>query len=464
MDHPSEDFFQVSNRLTRSQSPTLQLTSQSRSASFSLHHATTAECDNVDKVIFDMLPDDILLELFHIYLNGDKMTQGWHTLIHVCRRWRYIIFASPRVLDLRLLCTISTPVKARLAIWPAFPIAIIGRVDSTSLEVVADNIIAALEHKDRVWRIDLQCIPNSLMGRIAAAMGEPFPLLTDLSLHAMAPVLPDSFLGGSVPGLQSLRLTSVPFPALRKFLPTAIHLVFLELWDVPHSGYISPSVMATCLSALARLEELQLGFRSPQSRPDRANQRPPSQTRLILPALSRLQFKGVGEYLEDLVGQIGAPLLNDIWIVFFHQLIFDTPQLRRFLSRTNGFKVHARVNVHFCGDFVRVSLYSQTYTSSSREVTLLIKCKDIDWQLSSVAQLCRSSLPSLSTVQHLNLYGGPFRPHPLDNLEVTQWLELLQPFTAVKTLYICDKLAPNVAPALQTFLRAEEADVLLALE
>jgi len=385
------------------------------------------------------------------------MAQEWHTLIHVCRRWRYIIFASPRVLNLRLLCTIGTPVRARLAIWPAIPIAIIGSVDSTPLEVVADNIMASLEHKDRVYRIDLQRIPNSLMGRIAAAMEEPFPMLTDLALHATAPVLPDSFLGGSAPGLQSLRLTSVPFPALWKFLPTATHLVFLELWDVPHSGYISPSAMATCLSALMRLEELHLGFQSPRSHPDRANQRLPPQTRLILPALSTLQFKGVSEYFEDLVAQIDAPLLNDVWIVFLHQLVFDTPQLLQFFSRANGFKVHPRANVRFCGDFVRVSLYSQTKTSSSREFTLLIKCRDTDWQLSSLAQFCSSFLPPLSTVQLLNLYGGPTQS--LDDMEVTQWLELLQPFTAVKNLYICDELAPHIVPALQG-----ETGVLLALK
>ena len=319
--------------------------------------------------------------------------------------------------------------------------------------------MAALEHKDRVYRIDLQRIPNSLLRRIATAMEEPFPLLTDLALHAIAPALPDSFLGGSAPGLQSLRLTGVPFPALWKLLPTATHLVFLDLWDVPHSGYISPSAMATCLSALTRLEELHLGFQSPRSCPDRANQRPP-QTRFILPSLSTLEFKGVGEYFEDLVAQIDAPLLNDIWIVFLHQLVFDTPQLLRFFSRKNGFKVLTRATVHFCADLVRVSLYSPTETGSRREISVLITCRDIDWQLSSLAQFCSSSLPFLSTVEDLNLYGGPFRPQSLDGVEVTQWLELLRPFIAVKTLYIRSKLAHHVMLALQDFISDGETEVL----
>ncbi|KAH9968522.1 hypothetical protein BGW80DRAFT_1337992, partial [Lactifluus volemus] len=34
----------------------------------------------------------------------------WHRLVHVCRRWRHIIFDSPRSLDLQLFCTYGTPV------------------------------------------------------------------------------------------------------------------------------------------------------------------------------------------------------------------------------------------------------------------------------------------------------------------------------------------------------------------
>ncbi|KAI0291180.1 hypothetical protein B0F90DRAFT_1779209, partial [Multifurca ochricompacta] len=48
----------------------------------------------------------------------------WHRLTHVCRRWRYLIFASPHRLDLRLLCTNGTPVRRTLDCWPALPISI----------------------------------------------------------------------------------------------------------------------------------------------------------------------------------------------------------------------------------------------------------------------------------------------------------------------------------------------------
>ena len=43
---------------------------------------------------------------------------------------------------------------------------------------------------------------------------------------------------------------------------------------------------------------------------------------------------GVSDYLDDLVARIDAPLLDNFYITFFHQLILDTPQLTLFISLT----------------------------------------------------------------------------------------------------------------------------------
>jgi len=61
------------------------------------------------------VPDDVLLKIFDFYVDedGDKYfetfnnqrIEKWKTLAHVCRRWRSIVFQSPRRLNLRLLCT-----------------------------------------------------------------------------------------------------------------------------------------------------------------------------------------------------------------------------------------------------------------------------------------------------------------------------------------------------------------------
>ena len=106
-----------------------------------------------------------------------------------------------------------------------------------------------------------------------AAMEVPFPELTDLGFstrHKTEPVpLPDSFLGGSAPRLQFLYLDGIPFPGLPKLLLSATHLTHLLLFNIPHSGYISPEAMVTSLSILTSLDELSLEFQSPLSRPDR---------------------------------------------------------------------------------------------------------------------------------------------------------------------------------------------------
>ena len=113
-----------------------------------------------------------------------------------------------------------------------------------------------------------------------------------------APALPDGFLGGSAPRLQSLELDSIPFPALPKLLLSATDLVHLTLWNIPHSGYISPEAIVTGLAVLANLKSLTIEFESPLSRPDRESRRPPPPTRTVLPALTRFEFQGVSEYLE----------------------------------------------------------------------------------------------------------------------------------------------------------------------
>jgi hypothetical protein len=88
---------------------------------------------------------------------------------------------------------------------------------------------------------------------------------------------------------------------LPKLLLSATHLDFLSLYDIPHSGYISPEAIVALISVLSSLETLLVVFQSPQSGPDRETRRPPPSKRSVIPALGYFHFKGVIEYLEDLV-------------------------------------------------------------------------------------------------------------------------------------------------------------------
>ena len=67
-------------------------------------------------VLIDPLPDDVFLEIFDFFCLYDfteypVQRMKWLILAHVCQRWRRIIFASPRRLDLYLSCICGTPVQ-----------------------------------------------------------------------------------------------------------------------------------------------------------------------------------------------------------------------------------------------------------------------------------------------------------------------------------------------------------------
>ncbi|KAI0286414.1 hypothetical protein BC826DRAFT_972593 [Russula brevipes] len=331
------------------------------------------------QVTIDTLPDDVLLEIFDVY--ADKNSRGWPKLLHVCRRWRSVVLASTRRLNLQLRCTYKTPARKMLDIWPALPIVI---KDSTTRAKGADNIVAALGHPDRVRRIELE-IPESDLYRFAAEMRDPFPELTFLYLGTIKKetvfVLPDSFLGGSAPRLRVLRLYGIPFPAVPKLLSSASGLVDLHLLGIPHSGYVSPEAMVTCLSALTRLEWLHIQFRSPRSRPDQPS--PPRSIRTVLPSLTSFLFRGVSEYLEDLTSRIDAPLLSDLNITFFNQLIFNTPRLCSFISDAEKLRSRSQAHMTFDSDSVELSL---TTAGRPKGLKLGIRCEGSDWQLSALTQ------------------------------------------------------------------------------
>ena len=122
--------------------------------------ATAADCCGAGQATIDKLPDDVLLDIFDFYLDNDnsacerRNADEWFTLVHVCRRWRNVVFASPRRLNLALRCRDKTPVRAMLDIWPALPVEI-EHDWRGKWEAWPDDIIAALEHRDRVRSIDL---------------------------------------------------------------------------------------------------------------------------------------------------------------------------------------------------------------------------------------------------------------------------------------------------------------------
>jgi hypothetical protein len=179
-------------------------------------------------------------------------------------------------------------------------------------------------------------------------------------------------------------------------------------------------------------------------------------------------FEGVSEYLEDLVARIDAPLLDRLLITFFHQLIFDTPQLAQFVARTPNIQPSVEAYIVFSDSYVEVT----TSRRFPRKFMLRISCSQSDWQLSSLAQVCSSSFPQilipmverLYICENINEYDRRGRPRWQDDIEDSQWLEALHPFTALKDLHVSREFVPRIAPAFQELAGERVTEVLPALQ
>ncbi|KAI9440188.1 hypothetical protein F5148DRAFT_840679 [Russula earlei] len=100
---------------------------------------------------------------------------------------------------------------------------------------------------------------------------------------------------------------------------------------------------------------------------------------------------------------------------------------------------------------------------------LEIRCRALDSHLPSLAQVCTSTFPLLSNLKLLDIVDDVPHSHWTDDMDITQWLELLDPFIAVKDLRLSHRVAPHVCrvlakerprdvlPALQTFFKDLES-------
>ena len=100
------------------------------SASSPSYFAVTDPCGAGKKwrrTKIEVFHDDILLDIFDYY-RLDAMKQSrrglwkWHPLAHVCRKWRRIVFRSPRRLGLWIPCEDGAPIENTLASWPTLPL------------------------------------------------------------------------------------------------------------------------------------------------------------------------------------------------------------------------------------------------------------------------------------------------------------------------------------------------------
>ena len=284
------------------------------------------------------------------------------------------------------------------------------------------------------------------------------------------------FLGGSAPPrLRSLSLDRIPLSRLPKLLSSATQLVHLCLSGIPNSRSLSPKALATALSALTKLQSLDLTFRPPPNRPQWTKRRfQPSPTRIVLPALTSFCYLGVHKYLEDLVSRIDAPRLNESRINFFEdkgpfeEVDLDTTEFARFIDRAPTLKALDEAHIHL-GEFdatIRIPLSSPRPASSpSSEFVVDIADGEADWKLSSLGAVCASFSPFLSSVENVYIKEDKYWQQAFYYfLESWRWLDVLRPFTAVKNLYFPGTSTRDVMRGLQVVVERGLGGMLPKLE
>jgi len=138
-----------------------------------------------------------------------------------------------------------------------------------------------------------------------------------------------------------------------------------------------------------------------------------------------------------------------------------------FLCRTKAFTVPNHMRLGFHEHYTNVDFSSGTETSL---LSLRIRCRKLEWQLSSLSQVCNSVLLVLSALgmEYLNLGPNFSRAYPLpiklDDMDNTQWLEILHPFANVKDLHLSEEVSTWIAPALQELAGEQVTEILPTLQ
>ncbi|KAI0298755.1 hypothetical protein B0F90DRAFT_1668891 [Multifurca ochricompacta] len=322
------------------------------------------------------------------------------------------------------------------------------------------DVLTALQHPGRVHELTLD-LTSTMVEGLATQMQEPLPALECLSLKSQdkagSVVLPTVFLGGSAPRLRDIHLCGIAFSTLPKLLLSARDLVSLRLEKIPRTGYFPPEVLACSLSEMTELTSLHIQFLAPTSRPSQKSRRPPPLTLIVLHSLTEFKFRGISEYLEDILARINAPLLRNLEVTFFNQLIFEIPHLSQFIGRTETSQSLNQAMVYSSRSGISLILTKVRQPAGNnpvnRRFALQISCGQLDWQVSSVSQICTYFSPLLSRVERLYIRASPRSTGWPDDIEPSQWLELLDSYGSVKRLHVIGPLGPNVAPALQQVTR-----------
>ena len=122
----------------------------------------------------------------------------------------------------------------------------------------------------------------------------------------------------------------------------------------------------------------------------------------------------------------------------FNQIIFDTPQLFRFIGRRPTLRAREKGRITFLSGAFIFEFRSQT--SDDDVLSVRILCTASEWQLSSLEEVSTSSLPPVPTLEDLYTFEkqGYDEYEELcwqDEIKNSLWLDLVRSFVPLNNLY-----------------------------
>jgi hypothetical protein len=159
------------------------------------------------------------------------------------------------------------------------------------------------------------------------------------------------------------------------------------------------------------------------------------------------------------LARIDASRLNQLRIIFFNQIILDTPQLFQFIGRRPTLKAPEKCHMVCSSEAIFVTFPSQT--SDYAVLSMRILCTAPEWQLSSLEWSApRPCLPFPPL--HLRGSSKPTTLSRRPRIYVTAGT--FTSFAAVKNPYVCEKFVLRIVPALQELVGGRTTVVFPTLE
>ena len=112
-------------------------------------------------------------------------------------------------------------------------------------------------------------------------------------------------------------------------------------------------------------------------------------------------FRGVAVYLENLIAQINAPILERLIVTLYFELAFTLVALTQFILATRGLRCLSAKTLFKRGGVCIVTSNSESL--SSEGLVINVNCEHLDWQIDAATECCVALENIMTAVGDLTL-------------------------------------------------------------